>query len=162
MYGRYRVICWRGLPRFVHLADPARAVQQIDSGFQYPGIVQSAYSRIGHPQFFALIDIGRALHAVKHHRQHFGGLHAEFAFIAKTRHDARLIVVTPEQRIPCMVVHTLLPVSKNLLELDEIRFCQRPFFPIGIIDFQMVKIERHGEFTTVQRGVATAVFQRGR
>jgi hypothetical protein len=55
---------------------------------------------VGHANLFALIDIGRALHAVQHHRQHFRRRYAVFAFVAKARHDARLIVVTPEQRVP--------------------------------------------------------------
>ncbi len=68
--------------------------------------------RIGHADLFTLVDVGRALHTVQHHRQHFCGRNAVFTFIAKTRHDAWLVVVTPEQRVPGLIVHALLPVAE--------------------------------------------------
>ena len=78
--------------------------------------------RVGHADLFTLVDIGRALHAMQDHRQHFGRRNAVFTFIAKTRHDARLIVVTPEQRVPGLIVHALLPVTEQGFQRDIIGF----------------------------------------
>ncbi|MNL70225.1 hypothetical protein D3C87_1951920 [compost metagenome] len=67
------------------------------------------------------------------HTEHFGGGHAVFALIAKARHNARLIVITPEQRIPRLIVHPLLPVAEQGFERYEIGQRQRPFFAVRVI-----------------------------
>ena len=69
--------------------------------------------RVGHTQFFTLVDIRRALHPVQHHAEHFRRRHAVFPFVTKARHDARPVMVTPEQRVPGFVVHPLLPVAEK-------------------------------------------------
>ncbi len=116
----------------------------------------------GHPQLFALIDIGRALHAVQQHRKAFCRGDAQRTFITKARDDTRLIVVTPEQRIPRHVVHPALPLRKNRLELNEVRCRQRPFVALGIIHLEMVEVKGHRQLVLRQRSIALAVGQRGR
>ncbi len=98
-------------------------------------IADAVEVRIGHTDLFALINIGRALHAVQHHRQHLRRRHPVRAFVAKARDDARLIVVTPEQRVPCPVVHPLLPVAEQRLQRHIVRAGEGPFLSAGIIDF---------------------------
>ena len=97
-------------------------------------VADVAEVRVGHADLFALIDIGRALHAVQHHRQHLRRRHPVLAFVAKARHDARLIVVTPEQRVPRPIVHPLLPVTEQRFQRHIVRAGEGPFFTAGIID----------------------------
>ena len=117
--------------------------------------------RVGHANLFALVDIRRSLHAMQHHRQHFCRRHAVFTFITKARNNARLIVVTPEQGIPCHVVHSLLPVAEQCFQRHKVRFSQRPFFTTGIIDLQVMKIKGHRQFTACQCRVSLAMLKAG-
>jgi hypothetical protein len=91
--------------QFVRALPLRRTFDKHIVAFDVAIIGDAAEVRIGHADLFALIDIGRALHAVQHHRQHFRRRHPVLAFVAKARHDARLIVVTPEQRVPRPIVH---------------------------------------------------------
>ena len=82
-------------------------------------------------------------------------------FITKARNNARLIVVTPEQGIPCHVVHSLLPVAEQCFQRHKVRFSQRPFFTTGIIDLQVMKIKGHRQFTACQCRVSLAMLKAG-
>ncbi|SBL41070.1 Uncharacterised protein [Klebsiella oxytoca] len=117
--------------------------------------------RISHANLFALINIGRALHAVQHHRQHFRRRDAVFPFITETGDDARLIVVTPEQRIPGAIVHSLLPVPEQRFQRHKIRSRQRPLLSAGVVHLQMVEVKGHREFAAVERRIFLAMFKRG-
>ena len=98
---------------------------------------------IRHADLFALIDIGRALHTVKHHRQHFRRRDAVLSLVAEAGDDTRLVVVTPEQRVPRAIVHPLLPVPEQRFQGYKIRARQRPLLAAGIVHFQMVEVEGH-------------------
>ncbi len=118
--------------------------------------------RVGHAELFTLVDIRGALHAVQHHAEHLRGVNAVFSFITEARHDAWLVVVTPEQRIPGFVVHPLLPVTEEGFQRDEVRLRLRPFFAAGIIDLQVVEVKGHRQLAAVERSILLAVLQRGR
>ena len=98
--------------QFIRALSLRRALDKHVMAFHVAIIADVAEMRVGHANLFALIDIGRALHAVQYHRQHLRRRHPVLALVAEARHDARLIVVTPEQRIPRPVMHPLLPVAE--------------------------------------------------
>ncbi|MNP31193.1 hypothetical protein D3C76_1243030 [compost metagenome] len=98
---------------------------------------------------------------MQHHRQHLGGGDSQLALVAKARNDAWLVVITPEQRVPGAVMHALLPVVENLLQLDVIWCGQRPLLPVGIVYFQVVEVEGHRQLGTALRRILLAMLQRG-
>jgi hypothetical protein len=81
----------------------------------------------------------------------FSPRYAVFPFVTKARHDARLIVVTPEQRVPGFVVHPLLPVAEEGFQRHEVRLRQRPLFAAGVIHLQMVEVKGHRQLAPVER-----------
>ncbi len=59
-------------------------------------------------------------------------------------------------------MHPLLPVAEEGFQRHEVRLCLRPFFAAGIIHFQVVEVEGHGQLSPVERRVLLTIFQRGR
>ena len=84
-----------------------------------------------------------------------------FSFMPKTRHDARLIMVTPEQRAPALLMQAVLPFGKDFFQLNKIRCRQLPFFAVWVIDFQVMEIKHHRQFTTILLGIVLAMSQCG-
>ena len=73
--------------------------------------------RVGHSQFFALIDIRRTAHKVDSGGQHLGTFLPVGRIAAKATHGTGLVVITPEQRIPAVMrLHPLLPCLEQLLQ----------------------------------------------
>jgi len=104
---------------------------------------------VGHAQFLTLVDIGGATHEVAAGGEHLGALAMKRAVVAQARHDTRLIVVAPEQRVPAAArLHALLPGLEQMLELDDVGACESPFVTVPIVDLEVVEAERHRELVT--------------
>ena len=111
-------------------------------------------SHIGHTQFFALVHIGRSLHAVKDHRQHLRGFHAVLPVISPPGYDAGQVVVIPEQAVPSFAVQFVLPFCQTFLQTNKGERRQIPlFFPFLLVHDHMLELEYHGEFTAVRIAV---------
>ena len=73
--------------------------------------------RIGHTQFFALIDIRRTAHNVDGGGQHLGTFLPVGRITTKATHGTGLVVITPEQRIPAVMrLHPLLPCLEQFFQ----------------------------------------------
>ena len=102
------------VPAFKCHAGPESLVRQaaaftpffvgIDA-FDIAEVVRALERIIGHAQFFALINIGRALHHMQTGGQHFGGNFPVLrSVVSKPGNGAWLVMIVPEKAVPCFAV----------------------------------------------------------
>ena len=122
-------------------------------------LVQRGKTGVGHAQFLALIDVRRAAQAMDDRAQHLGRLLPVFALVAKARHDARLVVVAPENSVPCVVFgHAGLPREQDILEFLEVEGDEYPLLIAHKVYLEVMEREGHGQLTGVRTCVAVAIF----
>ena len=121
-------------------------------------LVERGKARVGHADLLALVDVGRAAQAVDDRAQHLGRGLPVLALVAEARDHARLVMVAPEHRVPCVVVaHAGLPGEQDVLELVEIERYEHPFLIAHKVHLEVVERERHAQFTGVRACVLVAV-----
>ena len=70
---------------------------------------------VGHSDFFSLVHVWGSAEHMDDGSEHFGGFFPVPAFVSEAGYDSWLIVITPEDRIPCvMLFHSGLPVEEDL------------------------------------------------
>ncbi|MNY48166.1 hypothetical protein D3C86_1834760 [compost metagenome] len=100
--------------------------------------------RIGHAQFFTLVHERRALQEMQRRAEHLRRHHPMLTVVTKTRDHPRLIMVTPEQRVPAAAgLHAGLPVGEDALECEEIEIGANPLLQVRVIHLQVMKVEGH-------------------
>ena len=118
---------------------------------------------VGHADFFALVDVGRAAQAVQHARQHGRRGMVVSAVITKAAEGARLIMVVPEKGVPGVSRrHAGLPVADEGFQSGEVEGLQRPFLLVFVVHFEVVEGEDAAEFAALRPGVVDAGGERGR
>ena len=119
-------------------------------------------ARIGHAQLFTLIHERRALKEMQRRAEHLRRHHPMLTVMTKTRDHTRLVVVTPEQRVPAATsLHPGLPIGEDALECEEIEIGANPLLQVRVINLQVMKVEGHRQFFRLRSRVANAVFQTG-
>ena len=98
---------------------------------------------IGHAELFSLIDIGCALQHVQACGKHFGGYFPiRRAVVAKPGDGAGLVVIVPEQAVPCLTIKVNLPAGQDFFQGDEGHFLVRPL-AVFAVALHMFKLEHH-------------------
>ena len=115
-----------------------------------PIFIERVEARIRHPDLFPLIDIRCPLKAMEHGREHLRTLDAVVRVVPETADDTRLVMVAPEDGVPSLPVHPLLPRRHDVFQLNEIERCSDELLPVRIVDFQVVEAERHAELVLVR------------
>ena len=130
--------------------------------FYIPVLINGGKVRIGHTQFFALIDIRRTAHEVDSGGQHLGTFLPVGRIAAKATHGTGLVVIAPEQRIPAVMrLHPLLPCLEQFFQGKMVGRHQCPFVAVLVVHLQMMEVEAHRQFMVARSSVSDAVFQRG-
>ena len=111
--------------------------------------------RIGHAEFFALVDVRRALHQVQAGCEHLRGENAPLGgVVAEAGDRAGLVVVVPVERIPGLPLQLGLPFVEGLAKLRKVRLLRRPFAAESAGDgFDMLKMENHAELRALGIGI---------
>ena len=97
---------------------------------------------VGHADFFALVDVGRAAQHMQGAGEHGRGLHAVAAVVAEAAQRARLVVVVPKKRVPGVACrHPRLPVAQQRFQRGKIKGLQRPFLLVFVVHLEVVEGE---------------------
>ena len=75
---------------------------------------------VGHSDFFSLENIRCSSEHVDDGSKHFGGFFPVCSFVSEAGYDSWLVVVAPEDCVPCVVLfHSDLPVKEDLFEFSK-------------------------------------------
>ena len=150
---------WRAVPlhRGAGVVTAARAQEGVDfrrwaalrrefgvevGAFHVAVVVDVVEVGVGHADFFALVDVGRAAQAVQHARQHGRRGMVVFAVITKAAEGARLVVVVPKKGVPGVSCrHAGLPIADEGFQSGEVEGLQRPFLLVFVVHFEVVEGE---------------------
>jgi hypothetical protein len=110
-------------------------------------VLNARPSHIAHAQLFALVHIRRALHQVQAGGQHLGrAFTVSRAVVAKTRDDARLVVIVPVQAVPALTVQAALPAAQAGLQVRQVKGFERPFaFAWLGVEVHVLELKNHAE-----------------
>ena len=126
--------------------------------FNVAVVVDGGKDDIGHAQLLALVDVGRALHAVQQGGQHLGGFLPVSTVVAPAGDDARQVVVVPEQAVPAFAVQAHLPFGQHFLQRRKLQRGQVPLCLAGdLVQPDVLKLEHHRKFLTARVAVDRCV-----
>jgi hypothetical protein len=122
-------------------------------------VVDRRERRVGHPELFALVDVGRASVQVEDRPEQLRRADAMDAVVAEARDGARLVVVVPVEAVPPHVRESDLPAVQRRLELAEV---QRADVPLAVapIELDMLELEDHVDLATPRVGVQPRLVDR--
>ena len=126
---------------------------------QVPEVGDVPERRVGHAQFFPLVDIGRALHKVEAGGQHFRGSLPVRAVVAKPGDRPGLVVVFPEQAVPGHRIQSFLPFGEDGFQIPQIEAAVRPFVGAVGVHVHVLELEDHIQLPPVAAGIFSGFLQ---
>ena len=149
-HGRARVVAALGVDGRHHLGRVHAALLGGDAvhvaDLDVLVVLDRREGHVGHAEFFALVDIGRALHAVQEGRQHLGRLDPVAPVIAEARHRPRLVVVVQVEAVPPLLVEGVLPARHRRLQVAQVQRLQRPLavhVAADAVEVHVLELEQH-------------------
>jgi hypothetical protein len=97
---------------------------------------------VGHAEFFALVDVRRALMQVEHGGEQLRRPHPELTVVAEPADHARLVMVVPVEAVPADVAQPDLPAPERRLQRAQV---EGKNVPLGrpLVDADVLELEDH-------------------
>ncbi len=131
--------------------------------FHIPVLLKVCEIDIRHAQFFAVVNIRRAVHQMNQCGQHFGAADSvERSVIAVPADLARLIMVAQIHAVPGFPDQRRLPSIENLPHFLQLCLMIAPFSQCGPVIERIIvlKGEDHIQFFSIQGCIADCLFHR--
>ena len=117
-------------------------------------------ARVRHPELLALVDVRRPAVQVQDRAEHLRGAHAVLGrVVAEARHDPRLVVVVPVERVPAALGEPLLPAAERALEVGQPQARDVPL-QLALVEPDVLELEDHVELASRRVGEQLRVLER--